>query len=124
MVTVNVDAVPVITTETGTQLRVLMDTTEGGQGHLSLAMESLGPGQHTTPHYHTDLEEIYYVVTGTGTMQIGAETRPVRAGDAILIPLHEVHCLRNTGDVTLDLLCPTSPPWCADDYRIEEKAYG
>jgi mannose-6-phosphate isomerase-like protein (cupin superfamily) len=41
----------------------------------------------------------------------------VGAGDAILIPVGEVHCLHNVGDDDLALLCPVSPPSYPEDYH-------
>jgi mannose-6-phosphate isomerase-like protein (cupin superfamily) len=117
MVIVNVDAAPAQETGSGTELRVLLDTTVHGQGRMSLAVETLHPGQHTCPHWHAHLEEIYFILHGRGQMQIGADVCEVRQGDAILIPLGQVHCLTNTGDEDLVLLCPVSPPWVADDYH-------
>ena len=55
-------------------------------------------------------------------MEIGADAGPVGAGDAILIPIRRVHCLHNTGDVDLVVLCPVSPPWYEDDYRVGGEA--
>jgi len=122
MFVVHAEATPILITETGTELRVLMDTTAKGQGRMSLAMETLRPGQHTSPHWHEHIEEIYYVVQGSGRMEIGEEARLVRAGDAILIPIRSVHCLHNTGDEDLVLLCPVSPPWYPEDYHLAEEA--
>jgi len=124
MVGVNVDDVPVVTTETGTKLRVLLDTTRDGRGFLSLAMETLSPGQRNIPHWHAELEEIYYILAGQGLMKIGEEVRSVRAGDTILVPRDQVHCLRNAGDVDLRLLCPVSPPWYAEDYHFGREVHG
>ena len=36
-------------------------------------------------HYHKRLTEIYYILDGTGAMELDGERHPVRAGDAILI---------------------------------------
>ena len=117
MIMVNVDTLAATVTDSGTELRVLLDTTGSGQGRMSLAMETLRPGQHTVPHWHEHLEEIYYIVRGRGQMTVGAEVCDVGAGDAILIPLRAVHCLQNTGDDELWLLCPVSPPWYPEDYH-------
>jgi mannose-6-phosphate isomerase-like protein (cupin superfamily) len=117
MIVVHADMVPAQTTESGTQLRVLLDTTGLGQGRISLAMETLRPGQRTVPHWHEELEEIYYILQGRGRMVIAEELQDVRAGDAILIRVRAVHCLHNTGDQDLVLLCPVSPPWYAEDYH-------
>ena len=61
------------------------------------------PGSSTTPHMHTEVAEFYYVMSGEGTVSVGggrggAETAPVKAGDAIPINLSEVHSVAvNTG---------------------------
>ena len=36
-------------------------------------------------HYHKRLTEIYYILEGTGEMELDGERHPVRPGDAILI---------------------------------------
>ena len=61
---------------------------------------------------------------GEGLIQVGGESRRVRAGDAILIPRYEVHTLRNTGEGELALICPVSPPWYPEDYHLAEGADG
>ena len=117
MVVANADTASAMTTASGTELRVLLDTTRKGQGRVSLAMETLEPGQHTEPHWHTHLEEIYYILTGRGRMEIGNEAREVEPGDAILIPINQVHCLHNIGGDDLVLLCVVSPPWYPKDHH-------
>ena len=37
-------------------------------------------------HYHERCTEYYYVVEGSGALQVGEERVPVRAGTAVLIP--------------------------------------
>lgn len=116
MIVANVNTTTAVTSASGTEVRALLDTTEKGQGRMSLAMETLRPGQHTDPHWHAHLEEIYYILTGRGRMEIGDEARKVQAGDAILIPINRAHCLYNSGD-DLVLLCATSPSWYPKDYH-------
>ncbi|MBE9507090.1 MAG: cupin domain-containing protein [Chloroflexi bacterium] len=121
MIVTNANTVPAIATASGTQIRVLLDTTGEGQGRMSLAMETLKPGQQVAPHWHTHLEEIYYILKGQGRMEIGDEAREVGIGDVILIPVNETHCLYNTGDDDLVLLCTVSPPWYPEDsHPVEE----
>jgi mannose-6-phosphate isomerase-like protein (cupin superfamily) len=121
MIISNAKQADAVTTASGTELRVLLDTRQGGQGRMSLAMETLKPGQHTEPHWHVHLEEIYYILAGQGRMEIGQEAESVRAGDTILIPLNRVHCLYNTGDGDLALLCAVSPPWHPQDHHSAEE---
>jgi mannose-6-phosphate isomerase-like protein (cupin superfamily) len=117
MIVANVNATTAVTSASGTEVRALLDTTEKGQGRMSLAMETLRLGQHTDTHWHAHLEEIYYILTGRGRMEIGDEARKVQAGDAILIPINRAHCLYNSGDDDLVLLCATSPSWYPKDYH-------
>ena len=61
-----------------------------------LAYAILPPGN--TMEEHIDpVEEIYLIFKGGGTMKVGDETREVKEGDAIWIPVGEPHSLENTG---------------------------
>jgi mannose-6-phosphate isomerase-like protein (cupin superfamily) len=69
----------------------------------------------TTPHYHPVTEEIYYILSGRGRMQIGDEVREVEPGDAIAIPPGAIHTIENIGQETLKMLC-----CCAPGYEHED----
>ena len=47
--------------------------------------------QDTERHYHRRLTEIYYVLAGSGQIELDGELRPLTAGDAVLIPSGVVH---------------------------------
>jgi mannose-6-phosphate isomerase-like protein (cupin superfamily) len=69
----------------------------------------LPPNASTGPHLHREVAEFYYVMNGQGTVTIsaqgsGAETAPVRAGDAIPIQLNDVHSFENTSGEALELM--------------------
>jgi mannose-6-phosphate isomerase-like protein (cupin superfamily) len=69
----------------------------------------LSPGASVGPHLHREVAEFYYVMKGSGTATIGggrggAETAPVKEGDAIPIQLSEVHSFENTGSDPLEFL--------------------
>ena len=51
-----------------------------------------------------DLAEIYYVLAGDGTVTVGAETAPIRSGDALAIRLNESQSFTATGSAGLELL--------------------
>ena len=42
-------------------------------------------------HYHERLTEIYYVLSGSGQMELDGEVYPLSAGDAVSIPPGTVH---------------------------------
>jgi mannose-6-phosphate isomerase-like protein (cupin superfamily) len=64
----------------------------------------LPPGTSTGGHLHREVAEFYYVMNGEGTVTVGAETAPIRVGDAIPIQLNDVHSVENTGGQPLEFL--------------------
>ena len=69
----------------------------------------LPPGTATGPHLHREVAEFYYVMSGQGSVTVGAgdshaEVAPIRAGDAIPVQLHEVHSVENTGSEPLEFM--------------------
>jgi mannose-6-phosphate isomerase-like protein (cupin superfamily) len=55
------------------------------------------------------MEEIYFVVSGTGQMRVGDKTRQVVPGDATWIPVGSVHALLNNGEEDCVILVVASP---------------
>jgi mannose-6-phosphate isomerase-like protein (cupin superfamily) len=104
------DHVESFTTKDGSAIRELHHTPA-----QSLAEATLSPGQATAPHHHRASEEIYFVLAGTGLMELDGERRHVAAGDAILIPPGGRHTLANDGDGPLRILCCCSPPYSDGD---------
>jgi mannose-6-phosphate isomerase-like protein (cupin superfamily) len=64
----------------------------------------IAPGTTTAAKPHETIGEAYYVVAGSGTVTLGAETAPIAAGDAIPIRLGETSALANTGAEPLELI--------------------
>ena len=75
-----------------------------------LAIARLDPGKIIEPHVDP-MEEIYFIVHGTGEMTVGEDTRPVKPGDAIWIPTGDSHALLNTGEEQCVVLVVASPAW-------------
>lgn len=53
--------------------------------NLVVSSTHLKPGQETRGHTHPGQEEVYYFISGHGTMQIDETRYPVSAGDVFLI---------------------------------------
>jgi mannose-6-phosphate isomerase-like protein (cupin superfamily) len=98
------------TTKDGSTIRELHHTEA-----QSLAEATLEPDQATMRHYHRASEEIYFVLKGSGTLEVDGDTRRVRPGDAILIPAGAWHTLENTGTSELIILCSCTPPYAHED---------
>jgi len=67
-------------------------------------------GTSSTPHYHPIAEEIYYVLEGTGWIQVAGDARTIVPGDAIAIPPGATHQVKNTGAAPLKFLCCCARP--------------
>lgn len=72
---------------------------------LTVGIADLPPGgaDPGPPHRHAP-PEVYYLLSGEGTMEIDGVRSEVRAGSAVFIPGLAEHRLVNTGDTTLRLL--------------------
>lgn len=62
------------------------------------------------PHIHEIAEQIYYIISGTGTAQLGDERMVIQPGDTLFVPPRVVHGLENTGHEDLVFVVVTSPP--------------
>lgn len=102
------------TTADGSTIRVLLDADFGGAREQSLAEAALDPGEATERHYHADTEEIYFVLDGSGEMEVDGERQIVSVGDAVLIPPRAWHQIR-AGDEPLRFLCCCAPPYRHED---------
>ncbi|MCD6305331.1 MAG: cupin domain-containing protein [Deltaproteobacteria bacterium] len=75
-----------------------------------LAIASLKPGKEIEAHVDP-MEEIYFVLSGSGEMRVDDEVRDVKPGDAIWIPTGSGHALFNTGQEDCIVLVVASPAW-------------
>jgi mannose-6-phosphate isomerase-like protein (cupin superfamily) len=62
------------------------------------------PGASEGLHYHTGVEEIYYVMDGGGQVRVNDETEPIIKGDAVPIFFREPHSFTNNGSSDLELM--------------------
>ena len=68
----------------------------------------LPPGTSVGRHRHEGVEEVFYVMKGTGSFQLGGaeNEEPVRlsGGDAVPVLLNEVHSLTSSNSQALELM--------------------
>ena len=102
------------TTKDGSTIRELHHTAA-----QSLAEATLEPGEATERHYHRASEEIYFVVKGSGLMEVDGDSKHIRPGDAVLIPAGAWHTLENDGNSELRILCCCAPSYSHDDTYFE-----
>jgi len=76
---------------------------------------SLEAGASTTPSTLKDEQEIYYILSGTGTMTAGKKIVDLYRGIAVLVPANLEFRMKNTGDVPLTMYLVAEP--CPAGFR-------
>jgi len=69
----------------------------------------LGPGQSQKPHAHAGSDKVYVVLSGSGSIRVGATTTLVAAGHAVHCPAGSEHGVENPGPGDLRLLVFMAP---------------
>ena len=69
----------------------------------------LEAGQEQTGHRHAVGDKLYYVLSGTARIRVGAEEREVSAGHLACARAGEEHGVRNPGPERLALLVVMAP---------------
>jgi mannose-6-phosphate isomerase-like protein (cupin superfamily) len=64
----------------------------------------LPPGSSEGVHRHPGIEEIYYVLHGSGQAQVNGETAAIRQGDGVPVLLNEPHAFKNDGSQDLEFM--------------------
>ena len=111
---------PDATAPDGAEIRVLIDRPQGAT-RLSLAEALVKPGERTACVSHRTIEEIWYIVRGTGRFHRLApdgseeQTTEVAPGDALLVPTGYRFWVENTGPSDFVFLCCDTPPWPGSD---------
>lgn len=85
----------------------LVDPEDSPSRNLKMGHTIIYPTGKTTGHAHDDMEEVYYVLSGKGTMVVGDDEFPIKQGDAFYVPFGEYHVTYNTGNQPLAILWVT-----------------
>jgi quercetin dioxygenase-like cupin family protein len=93
---------------------LVMDRSEATSSEVF--MVELAPGEAPPLHQHDDMEQIFYILSGHGRLEVGAdgEVYPVVLGDVVRIPPATPHTIHSLGDTPLTYLAvdcfPTGRP--------------
>jgi mannose-6-phosphate isomerase-like protein (cupin superfamily) len=63
----------------------------------------LDPGVSAGPVAKADISEIYYVISGSGTVTVNNETVPIKAGDGIPVDMGQIRSFKQTGVDPLEM---------------------
>ncbi|MEE2993334.1 MAG: cupin domain-containing protein [Gemmatimonadota bacterium] len=81
-----------------------------GSQKMVTGLWQLYPGHESERDIHPDADEIYYVVSGEGTLVLDEEEYTVRQGMSVLIPANVHHQSFNNGDENLIYYYIFAPP--------------
>ena len=70
----------------------------GSSKTLTVGRCYINPGQANPRHYHTNCDEVLYVLRGTIEHTVGDDVFSMSAGDIVSIPSGSYHNARNVGD--------------------------
>ena len=113
---------PDATAPDGSEVRFLVGSRQGAE-KSSLVEVTLGPGEVSRPVWHRTVEEVWYVLEGTGRIwrcppDVDPETVSpvdVSPGDALVIPTNWRFQFSAGPQGPLRFLCHTTPTWPGED---------
>jgi len=106
------------TTKDGSEIRELMHPDLHRVRNQSLAEAIVRVNAATLLHRHMKTEELYHISQGNGIMILGQESFDIKTGDTICIPPGTPHMVKNTGSISLKMLCCCSPAYSHEDTEI------
>ena len=74
------------------------------QSPWSLTRHYVHPRKNGDYHDHTDKEQVFYVISGTGKMKLDGTIHDIKAGDVIHAPVLCKHQIINETDEWLELI--------------------
>ncbi len=110
---------PDVTAPDGSEIRLLIDARHRA-GAASMVEVTLPAGQVSRPVYHRSVEEIWYILEGSGQVwrcppdadsASAAPAVSVNPGDALVIPTGWSFQFSADVETALRFLCVTIPPW-------------
>ena len=98
------------------QVQRIVTGGEGGVANVHVVRITRG-----TTHVHTGYDDVYYVLSGMGTITLGEETHPLRPGSVAMIPAGVPHSLDAAPGEELKFIIFGTPPMLIDDDRAKPK---
>lgn len=112
------DETTAVTVSDGVTLRELTGRKAGGSSQTlqsSVAHFRLEPGRASAWSHNKVGEESFFILSGSGTVWIGAQPQPVTAGSFVVIPAELVRSVRASETEALEYFALTTPAWSIED---------
>ena len=95
----------------GQSAHLLLANGQFGSRNLAITWVDCPPGSQQPVHRHQDLEQVYVIVSGRGTMLVGSDWGEVGEGTLVFVPPGKDHAIRNDGTELLSYVSATAPPF-------------
>ncbi|MGI6575325.1 MAG: cupin domain-containing protein [bacterium] len=103
----------------GRDWKMLIDHKMGCR-NICFGIAEFPPYEKPDAHVHAAEEEIIYILSGKGIMEMDGEIINLLPGVAVYMPPGKEHRVENTGDETLKLITLFSPPVVPGSYDPKE----
>lgn len=99
----------------GEHIYRLAGPTLGNMQKHSVVYVEIDPGKSNKKHYHPQVEEIYYILSGQAQITLNDETSLLQSGQLVTIPTGTVHKIVNLSkDTKLCFIATCATPWTPD----------
>ena len=90
-------------------MRIIGQETVGAR-NVEVVLGIIDPGGQAEPHFHTDIEQVFYLLEGRVEVEMRGEKEKMEPGDAVYFPPGERHQVDVLGDRPARLLVIYAPP--------------
>jgi mannose-6-phosphate isomerase-like protein (cupin superfamily) len=112
----NRDETPVAPWPFGPMQRIVTGG-EGGVANVHVAKVT----KNLPTFFHTGYDEIYYLLSGSGTVTLDGQTHPLRPGCVVVIPAGVTHALDADSGQELEFVIFGTPPMSISDERAKPR---
>lgn len=114
------DDIKAYTGSDGSMIRELASPANSPLIRHSLAEIRHPPGTASQEHLHLQAEEVYYVLEGSGEIQVDGRVFPLTRGDIVVIVPGQRHKVWQVGRGDLVLMVTCVPAYSTDDVVFTE----
>ena len=86
---------------------------------VSVIQELVPPGQAEVNHLHNVSRQFFYILSGTGTMQVGEDIFTLSPGEGLEIPPGTAHQFRNDSGADVSFLVISTPKSHGDRINLD-----
>jgi mannose-6-phosphate isomerase-like protein (cupin superfamily) len=106
----------------GEAVRELVGPSTNASYDYSMAVVEMAQNSGSQPHYHPEVEEVYFILQGTARMYLGDEHCQLNTGDTVVVKPGAWHHIQNISDEPLKILVTCTPAWTPEGCVYEKNA--